>query len=94
MNIFEALKAGKSLKNPVGWKNVQTTSMLVGALLTFIIHLLPLFGVTLPISNDAMQTVVKPISDGIAAVLFLFSAYLTPATTTKSLLPTTKIVGD
>ncbi len=95
MNIFEALKDGKSLENPAGWKNIQITSSLVGAVMTFIIHILPLFGVTLPIDNDTMQTVIKPVSDGIAAILFIFSAYLTPATSEKVGIPVKeKIEGD
>ena len=95
ISIFEALKVGKSLKNPAGWKNIQITSSLVGAILTFVVHIMPLFGVSLPIDGDTVQTVIKPVSDGVAAILFLFSAYLTPATSERVGLPTTsKIEGD
>lgn len=95
MNIFEALKAGKSLRNPATWKKRQMTAMLIGTLLTFVVSILPLFGIELPMDEATVKTVINPLADGLATALFVFSFFITPATTEKiSGLGREKIKGD
>ncbi len=95
ITIFEVLKQGKSLKDPAGWKKVGMTAQAIGIILTFVVHVLPFFGYTLPIEKETLEKLIDPASNGIATFLFILSFYLVPATSEKvSINPTLIGTGD
>lgn len=79
VNLFEALRKGKTLKNVEGWKNVQATSLTLGIVLSALCYILPFFGVEVNISAETKQALVEWIALG----LFILNLYWTAATTKK-----------
>ena len=75
----DALEAGKSVADPVGWKNVSITTNRIAAVIAFILVLLQLADVQLPVSDETIVI----ISGGLATVLLGVNNILTVVTTTK-----------
>ena len=96
ISIFEALKAGKSLKNKANWKIVGVTSQAIAMVLTFVVNALPLVGVHLPVDKVILDSMINPLANGASLILFALSLYFIPATTeTIGVIPSTKIgTGD
>jgi hypothetical protein len=77
--IFNALRAGKELKDPAKWKNRQETTNLVGTVLAGIVYLLRMRYPDIPIPDVLTQYG----AEAIGAVLLISNLYFTRATTKK-----------
>lgn len=77
--IIDVLRYGKMLGDPVTWKNRQNAISALTSVLGSLIALLPLFGLTLEVSNED----ILAIAGGVAAIGGVLNIYLTTATTDK-----------
>jgi len=74
--LWKALQAGDQLKNSAGWKNRQSTTSLIAAVLGLAVLVLPYVGVKVAIDQES----ILAIAGGIAAVLGIINSTLTVAT--------------
>jgi len=79
VDFWQAMKAGKVIKNPAVWKNRQVTSNKLVLLVIFSVSALQLFGVNIPLETES----IKELAGGLAAILGVINTILTVATTTK-----------
>lgn len=81
--LIKALQAGQELKNAATWKNTQSITGAITAILGFVSLVLPYVGVKVEISSDQ----IIAIAGGVAAVVGVFNSYTTIATSAKVGLP-------
>lgn len=81
--IWPALKAGEELTDSTTWKNRQTTTSAVAAVLGLAVVLLPWIGVKVEISSED----ITALAGGIAVVLGLLNTFFTAATSKRVGLP-------
>lgn len=77
--LINALHAGKELENPDTWKNRQSTTNAVAAILAGIVIVLRVFGIKLPL-DDAQLSVVTA---AIVGLLQVANIIITMATSKK-----------
>jgi|GEM_PF-4153529 len=88
--MIQALSAGQQLKNSEGWKNAQLTSNAIAAVMAGTLAVLSLVGFHPAITHEQ----VLAIAGGVAAVLGVFNAYATVATSAKIGLPSSNGNSD
>ena len=76
VDLFTALKKGKELKNKEIYKNLQSLTNVVAALVAFAVAAIKLFGYEIPITDDQ----IVMVSGGIASLVFVGNSVITLAT--------------
>jgi hypothetical protein len=84
------LRKGYQLRNVEAWKNAQFATAALTAILAALVTVLRLYGVELPVSDADLAS----ISGAVVAIVGVFLAYLTPATSAKVGLPAKSYAGD
>jgi hypothetical protein len=78
-DIIKAMQAGQEITNPETWKNAQTTTNSVAAILSIGITLLRLKGVDLHLTDDSLIT----MAGGVAAILGVVNGIITTISSKK-----------
>jgi len=89
-SIFQALKAGKSLKNPAAWKNVVLVTDGLAIILTATVYSLQFFGgvdVAAMLGTESLPELINDISKWGAEGLLIINTYFFAATSEKVGLP-------
>jgi hypothetical protein len=82
-SLIDVLYQGKTLSDPALWKNRQSLTNALTALLGALAGLLPAIGVDLEVTHEQIMA----ITGGIVAIAGVFNGYLTIATSDKVGLP-------
>lgn len=82
-DIFSLFRKGKSVANPVLWKNVGATASAVAGVVTTALAVAAGFGYRVDVGSD----VVEALAMGVAGVLYLVSGGLHITTSDKVGLP-------
>lgn len=79
LRLIEALQAGKELANPSTWKNRQTTTNLIVAILGLLLFGMRMAGIDLQLTDAQLIG----IAEAVAVLLGLINMFLTTATSKK-----------
>lgn len=89
-DAIDVFRKGKTVANPVLWKNVGATASLLAGLITSALAVAAAFGYRLDVDSD----LVEALASGVAAALFLLSGGLHITTSDKVGLPPKPESGD
>lgn len=82
-DIWKALQLGREIKNPATWKNRQSATNALAAMLAFVYAALPSLGVSVVVSPADQIS----IASGLAAMLALMNLVFTTITSKKVGIP-------